>query len=347
MRPRECGRDAEAARMASTIPKREKPSPCRSAWHARRQGPHLHQSLRPPRLGPRRRAMARGAWDGTKAIIDKGRDWIINEVKESGLRGRGGAGFPDRPQMVVHAEAVRRAAALSRRQRRRVRARHLQGPRDHAARSASPGRGLPASPASRWARTSPTSMSAASSSASASASQAAVDQAYDAEADRQEQHARLGLRHRRPPRRRRLYLRRGDGAARKPRGQEGHAAPEAAVPGQRWASTAARPPSTTSSRSPSRRRSCAAARAWFAGIGRPNNTGTKLFCISGHVNKPCTVEEAMGIPFRELIEKHCRRRPRRLGQSAGGDPRRLVGAAACRRHSATTCSMDFDCAARS
>src|SRR5882757_4903549 len=39
-------------------------------------------------------ARRRGAWDGTKAIIDKGRDWIINEMKSSGLRGRGGAGFP-------------------------------------------------------------------------------------------------------------------------------------------------------------------------------------------------------------------------------------------------------------
>src|SRR5580693_6929598 len=39
-------------------------------------------------------ARRRGAWDGTKAIIDKGRDWIINEMKASGLRGRGGAGFP-------------------------------------------------------------------------------------------------------------------------------------------------------------------------------------------------------------------------------------------------------------
>ncbi|MFL5104741.1 MAG: NADH-quinone oxidoreductase subunit NuoF, partial [Xanthobacteraceae bacterium] len=44
--------------------------------------------------------------------------------------------------------------------------------------------------------------------------------------------------------------------------------------------------------------------AWFSSIGRPNNTGTKLFCISGHVNKPCNVEEAMGIPLRELVEKH-------------------------------------------
>ena len=44
---------------------------------------------------------------------------------------------------------------------------------------------------------------------------------------------------------------------------------------------------------------------WFAGFGRKNNTGTKLFCISGHVNNPCTVEEEMSIPLQELIEKHC------------------------------------------
>ena len=43
---------------------------------------------------------------------------------------------------------------------------------------------------------------------------------------------------------------------------------------------------------------------WFSGLGKPNNTGTKLFCISGHVNNPCNVEEEMGIPLRELIEKH-------------------------------------------
>ena len=43
---------------------------------------------------------------------------------------------------------------------------------------------------------------------------------------------------------------------------------------------------------------------WFTGLGRPNNTGTKIFSISGHVNKPCNVEEEMGIPLRELIEKH-------------------------------------------
>ena len=43
---------------------------------------------------------------------------------------------------------------------------------------------------------------------------------------------------------------------------------------------------------------------WFAGIGKPNNTGTKLFNISGHVNTPCTVEEEMGISLKELIDKH-------------------------------------------
>lgn len=44
---------------------------------------------------------------------------------------------------------------------------------------------------------------------------------------------------------------------------------------------------------------------WFASFGRENNKGTKLFQISGHVNKPCVVEESMGISFRELIDRHC------------------------------------------
>jgi NADH-quinone oxidoreductase subunit F len=43
---------------------------------------------------------------------------------------------------------------------------------------------------------------------------------------------------------------------------------------------------------------------WFAGIGNPKNEGTKLFQLSGHVNTPCTVEESMGISFRELISRH-------------------------------------------
>lgn len=44
---------------------------------------------------------------------------------------------------------------------------------------------------------------------------------------------------------------------------------------------------------------------WFNSFGRERNSGTKLFCVSGHVNHPCTVEEEMSIPLRELIERHC------------------------------------------
>src|SRR5580698_2311873 len=44
--------------------------------------------------------------------------------------------------------------------------------------------------------------------------------------------------------------------------------------------------------------------SWFSSFGRPKNSGTKIYCISGHVNQPCNVEDAMSIPLRELIEKH-------------------------------------------
>jgi NADH-quinone oxidoreductase subunit F len=44
--------------------------------------------------------------------------------------------------------------------------------------------------------------------------------------------------------------------------------------------------------------------AWFSSFGRPNNAGTKIFCISGHVNTPCNVEESMSIPLKDLIERH-------------------------------------------
>ncbi|XXG89163.1 hypothetical protein AAC387_Pa12g1234 [Persea americana] len=43
---------------------------------------------------------------------------------------------------------------------------------------------------------------------------------------------------------------------------------------------------------------------WFASFNRKNNSGTKLFWVYGHVNKPCTVEEEMSIPLKELIERH-------------------------------------------
>lgn len=49
---------------------------------------------------------------------------------------------------------------------------------------------------------------------------------------------------------------------------------------------------------------CRRGGTWFAGFGRERNSGTKLFNISGHVNNPCTVEEEMSVPMKELIERH-------------------------------------------
>ena len=77
---------------------------------------------------------------------------------------------------------------------------------------------------------------------------------------------------------------------------------------------------------------------------RPNNAGTKLFCVSGHVNKPCNVEEAMGLTFRELIDGHC-------GGIRGGwdnllarHPGRLLGAdRAGRRRSPTPTWISTRC----
>ena len=80
---------------------------------------------------------------------------------------------------------------------------------------------------------------------------------------------------------------------------------------------------------------------WFAGLGKPNNTGTKLFCISGHVNTPCNVEEEMGISLKDLLEKHA-------GGVRGGWDNLLAvipGGSSVPCLPADTCqnlSMDFD-----
>jgi NADH-quinone oxidoreductase subunit F len=81
--------------------------------------------------------------------------------------------------------------------------------------------------------------------------------------------------------------------------------------------------------------------SWFAGFGREKNAGTKLFCISGHVERPCNVEEAMSIPFRKLIEDHAGGVRGGWGNLKavipGGSSVRMIPAEACE-----DLPMDFD-----
>lgn len=65
---------------------------------------------------------------------------------------------------------------------------------------------------------------------------------------------------------------------------------------------------------------CRRGGAWFAGFGRERNSGTKLFNISGHVNHPCTVEEEMSVPLKELIEKHAGKRRAQTQRDAPAGP---------------------------
>ncbi len=81
--------------------------------------------------------------------------------------------------------------------------------------------------------------------------------------------------------------------------------------------------------------------SWFSGFGRPNNTGTKLMAISGHVNRPCVVEETMSIPLKQLLEDHCGGVRGGWGNLKavipGGSSVRMIPA-----HEAETALMDFD-----
>jgi hypothetical protein len=127
-----------------------------------------------------------------------------------------------------------------------------------------------------------------------------------------EQHPRLGFRlpAARPPRLRRLHLRRGDRAARVARGQEGPAALQAAVPGQ------LRPVRQADHDQQHRdlRRGAVdhqPRRRWFLELGKPNNGGTKIFSVSGDVERPGNYEVPLGTPFAKAARagrRHARRR---------------------------------------
>ena len=178
-------------------------------------------------------AKKRGAWNSTKELMQFGPEWICDQIKASGLRGRGGAGFPtglkwtfmpkvvkDRPHyLVVNADESEPGTCKDRDIMRHDPHLLIEGC-------------LIASFAMRankcyiYLR--------GEYIFERETLEKAITEAYAGRSRRQER-VRLGFRfrHLHPPRRRRLHLRRRDCAARKPRRQEGPAAPEAAIPGER------------------------------------------------------------------------------------------------------------------
>lgn len=247
-------------------------------------------------------ARKRGQWDRTKSFIDQGHDFIINEVKASGLRGRGGAGFPTglkwsfmpkadpRPSyLVINADESEPGSCKDREIMRHDPHLMIEG-------------ALLASFAMRahtcyiyirgeYIR-------------ERERLQAAVDEAYAANLIGKGNVHGWDFD---------LYLHHGAGAyicgeetamlesLEGKKGQPRLKPPFPANVGLWGAPTTVNNVESIAVVPEILRRGG----TWFAGLGKPNNTGTKLFQISGHVNQPCVVEEEMGIPFRELVDKHC------------------------------------------
>jgi NADH-quinone oxidoreductase subunit F len=247
-------------------------------------------------------ARARGAWDGTKAMLEKGRDWIINEVKASGLRGRGGAGFPTglkwsfmpkqsdgRPQyLVVNADESEPGTCKDREIMRHDPHLLVEGCLIAAF-------AMNANHCYIYIR--------GEFIRERERLQAAVDQAYEARLIGKDNVHGFPFD---------VVVHHGAGAyicgeetallesLEGKKGQPRLKPPFPANVGLYGCPTTVNNVESIAVVPDILRRGA----AWFAGIGRPNNTGTKLFCISGHVQKPCTVEEAMGIPLRELVNTH-------------------------------------------
>ena len=248
-------------------------------------------------------AMARGAWDNTKGLIEKGKDWIISEMKASGLRGRGGAGFPTgmkwsfmpkpdpaRPSyLVVNADESEPGTCKDREIMRNDPHLLVEGcliasfaMGAHACYIYVRGEYI----------------------AEREALQRAVDEAYAANLIGKNNKNGWPFD---------LYVHHGAGAyicgeetaliesLEGKKGMPRLKPPFPANMGLYGCPTTVNNVESIAVAPTILRRGA----AWFSGFGAPNNAGTKLFCISGHVNKPCNVEEAMSIPFSELIDKHC------------------------------------------
>src|ERR1700691_24711 len=247
-------------------------------------------------------ARKRGDWDGTREVILKGRDWIVNECKESGLRGRGGAGFPtglkwsfmpktsDRPcYLVVNADESEPGTCKDRDILRHDPHKLVEG-------CLVAGFAMGACAAYIYIR--------GEFYNEAVALQAAIDESYEA--------GLIGKNACGSGYDFEVFLHRGAGAyicgeetglLESLEGKKGMPRLKppfpAAVGLYGWPTTGNNVETIAVVTTILRRGG-----AWFAGIARPKNEGTKVFCIGGHVEKPCNVEAEMGIPLKELIEKY-------------------------------------------
>jgi len=248
-------------------------------------------------------ARARGAWVGTKEFIDSGRDWITNEVKASGLRGRGGAGFPTalkwtfmpkvndgRPHYLLVNADESEPGTCKDRDILRHDPHHLVEGCLLAARA------MDAHLAFIYVR--------GEFIRERQRLERAVEEAYEAKLIGKDNIHGWDLD---------IIVHHGAGAyicgeetalMESLEGKKGQ--PRLKPPFPAGMGVYGNPTTVNNVESIAvvpeiLRRSG----AWFASFGRPNNTGTKLMCVSGHVNTPATFEEEMGIPFDVMIEKHC------------------------------------------
>jgi len=249
-------------------------------------------------------AQMRGHWDGTAGILAKGRDWIIAEMKASGLRGRGGAGFPTgmkwsfmpkesdgRPSyLVVNADESEPGTCKDREIMRHDPHTLIEG--CLIASFAMSAHACYIYIRGEYIR-------------EKEALQRAIDEAYEAGlVGRNACGSGFDFD---------IYLHHGAGAyicgeetalLESLEGKKGM--PRMKPPFPAGAGLYGCPTTVNNVESiavvPTILRRGG---GWFAGFGRANNAGTKLFAISGHVNNPCVVEEEMSIPFRDLIERHC------------------------------------------